>query len=101
MRECPVHGERTTLTDADMMTAKYHAALLAAVGAAHILASHDLDVLLNAISRADAAGALLDPTLYRDKAQAMHEDRTVFEAALPLWRLGRRLASPPREEKEI
>lgn len=59
--------------------------------AARLLLHHDLPGLIDAIERADSFGAILDPTLYRAKQKAMHEDKEIFEAALPLWRLGRRL----------
>lgn len=43
--------------------------------------------------------AMLDPTLYRAKGQAMREDKRAVEAALPLWRLGAKLTA--RKESEV
>jgi hypothetical protein len=48
---------------------------------------HDIPKLLADIERADAVGWAIDPTLYRDKVDAMNEDREVLKAALPLWHL--------------
>lgn len=36
--------------------------------------------MLNAISQAEAIGPILDPTLYRDKASRMMEDRRLLES---------------------
>ncbi len=71
--------------------AEYRAAIQAAVVASKMLVIHDVPDLLEAIERAHAVGPMLDPTLYRDKAKAMDEDKEILEAALPLWRLGRKL----------
>lgn len=49
--------------------------------ARNFLTQHNFKKLLDAISVADSLGAMLDPTLYRDKHAAMLEDRVVFEAA--------------------
>lgn len=65
-----------------MTVEEYRAALAACVLARDLLRQHDLSALLRAIDRADAVGAMLDPTLYRDRAHLMHEDRAVFSAAL-------------------
>lgn len=61
--------------------------------AAGILREHDLPMILAAIERADVFGPLLDPTLWRDKHRAMEEDRDMLRAAMPLWELGKRLAT--------
>lgn len=58
---------------------------------ASILTQYDLPKLLEAIGRAEAFGPLLDPTLYREKAGAMDADRELLEAALPLWRFGKKM----------
>lgn len=50
------------------------------------LATLDLAGALDAIARADSMGAIVDPTLYREKSQAMHEDREVLAAALAFVR---------------
>lgn len=36
--------------------------------------------MLAAAEHADSVGAILDPTLYREKAPALHEDLTVLRA---------------------
>jgi hypothetical protein len=61
---------------------RYHAARVACEVAKIILEQHDLPKLLDAIARADSFGAIVDPTLYRSKVDAMLEDRDVFSAAL-------------------
>lgn len=80
-----------------MTTTDYQSAVLSACTAARLLAEHDLPALLAAISHAEIFGPMTDPTLYREKSQAMSEDKQILEAALPLWKLGRRLA----ERKEV
>jgi hypothetical protein len=55
---------------------------------ADLLAQHDLPGLLRDIERAHAAGPILDPTLYRDKAKAMDEDAELLRAALKLRAFG-------------
>jgi hypothetical protein len=67
---------------------EYRSARITCELARNFLKQYDFKKLLDAISRADAVGAMLDPTLYRDKHQAMLEDRAVFEAAqrfLKVW----------------
>jgi len=71
----------------------YQAAVLSVVMAARMLLQHDLDAVLAAIDRAGAIGPLLDPTLYREKGQAMQEDRELLMAAKPLWDIGKKLTS--------
>jgi hypothetical protein len=65
----------------------YQSAVQACAIAATLLRQHDIPELLRAIEHADAFGPLLDPTLWRDKHEAMNRDRKLLEAALPLWRL--------------
>jgi hypothetical protein len=45
--------------------------------------------LLIAIERADAAGPVLDPTLWIEASDEMHRHRDLLRAALPLWRLAK------------
>lgn len=47
-----------------------------------------LEEAIAAIDRADAIGPVVDPTLYRAKAQVMGEDRQVLLAVRELGRLG-------------
>lgn len=77
------------MTDEEKIS-EYRSALYACRIAATILLAHDLDEMLAAIAKADALAPILDPTLYRDKAKAMHEDRELLEAARPLWVLAKR-----------
>ena len=59
--------------------------------AARFLADVNIPAALEAISRADSVGAILDPTLYRAKSAAMQEDAEVLRAALPLSKIGSKL----------
>jgi len=52
--------------------------------AAGIIAQLDLPKVLEAISLADAAGPILDPTLYMKGHAKLAEVRRLVEAALPL-----------------
>jgi hypothetical protein len=65
-------------------TETYQAAVLACAAARELLRLHDLPALLRAIDHADEAGPIADPTLYRERAGAMHEDRDLMRAALEL-----------------
>ena len=47
-----------------------------------------IDRAIAAIHRADSVGAVVDPTLYHERAQAMHEDLEVLRAVRDLARLG-------------
>lgn len=76
---------------------QYRAALFVVIAAAEALSAiDDLPQLIQDIDRADAIGPLLNPTLWIGKNKAMGEDREMFEAALPLYRLGLKL----RERRE-
>jgi len=70
----------------------YQAAVRCAAMTASMLAQWDIPVLLSSIDQAESIGPLVDPTLYREKAEAMREDRDILKAALPLWRIGKKLA---------
>ncbi len=72
---------------------EYRAAVQACVMAAQILSMHDIPGMLNAIERAHALGPVVDPTLWKQKCQAMEEDREMLEAALPLVRIAKKLAA--------
>lgn len=63
---------------------EYRAAIVCVALCGKLLAQHDLPALLAAIERAEAVGPIVDPTLYREKAKAMEEDREAMRAALPL-----------------
>ncbi len=67
--------------------AEYQAAVRACALARALLEPHDLPAMLAAIAHSHAVAPILDPTLYRDRAPAMEQDRALLEAALPLARL--------------
>lgn len=72
-------------------------AMLLVLAAARLLAHLDLDERLRDIARADSIAQIVAPTLYRNRSREMHEDKEILEAALPLWRLARKLlAEEPR-----
>ena len=50
-------------------------------------AIHELDIpgILTNIGYAEVFGPLSDPTLWREKREAMEEDRKLLQAAMPLW----------------
>lgn len=63
---------------------------------AHLAALIPTGDILAAIERADAVGAILDPTLYRANHAALMEDKKVVEAVHALAEFGRAIkaASP-------
>lgn len=77
---------------------EYKEAVRACHMAAAIVGQHDLDGVLRRIANAETMGPLLDPTLYREKGQAMREDKEVVEAALPLCRLAAKLNARDGQE---
>lgn len=64
--------------------AAYQHAIRTCAAAREVLSGLDIPGLLRAIDHADALGPILDPTLYREKAKAMAEDKALLQAALPL-----------------
>lgn len=60
---------------------------------ASLIREIDVPGHLEAIRRADAFGPILDPTAYKQNAKKMHQDRELFEAAVPLWGLADRIKS--------
>jgi len=70
---------------------EYQGAVVMVAAMARLLAGYDVPGLLADIEHAEAIGPVLDPTLYRDKAKAMGEDRELLRAALPLYQLGKKL----------
>jgi hypothetical protein len=70
---------------------EYQAAVQTVALCARMIGEHDLPELLAAIEHADAIGPILDPTLWRDRHGAMHEDKEVLEAGLPLYRLAQKV----------
>lgn len=72
---------------------EYRSAVQACVMAARMLSMHDIPGMLTAIERAHALGPVVDPTLWKQKCQAMEEDKEMLEAALPLLRIAKKLAA--------
>jgi hypothetical protein len=62
--------------DADQYTTELQRAHMLA----QILAAMPLREMLDLQSRAEAIAPIVDPTLYSEKADAMHEDREVLSA---------------------
>ena len=58
--------------------AEYRGNLVAAYALVGALRSIDLAAMLDAISHAEALGPVLDPTLFREKGQALKEDKAVI-----------------------
>ena len=83
-----------------MSAEQYQSGLQAAAVAAVMLAETDIPEILRMIEHADSFGAVLDPTLYREKHQAMMEDKELIEAAMPLWRMGQTLKARVAEAKK-
>lgn len=74
-----------------MTAEEYQHVVTTAAYAARLLAEMDIPRILEAIERAHAFGAVLDPTLYRDKVEAMDQDKEILQAAMPLRRMGLKL----------
>lgn len=68
---------------------EYREAVIGVLVVARALNTIDIPELLDAITRANSVGHILDPTLYREKSKAMNEDAELLRAALPLWRFVR------------
>ncbi len=62
-----------------------------------VLGQHDLQKVLANIGTAESIGPILDPSLWIQKGGAMAEDKEAVEAAMPLWRLARKLKGPEAE----
>lgn len=56
--------------------------------ARQIAADGELDAAIDAIVRADSVGHVLDPTLYRDRHEAMAQDEATLRAVRVLAQLG-------------
>lgn len=75
----------------DSREVTYRAAVLTCALAGKLLAEHDLPAVLEAIERAEAAGPVLNPTLWKERHKAMLEDKEIVQAALPLRALAVRV----------
>lgn len=83
----PTTASHDDIEGGDSMDIKaYQSDLRLVAVAAAAISRIDIPGHLQHIERAEAVGPLIDPTLYRDKAEAMEEDKSLLEAALPLWR---------------
>jgi hypothetical protein len=82
--------------DAHEQISEYRSALLLILNSARVMTVVDLPKLLSDIEHAHAVGPMLDPTLYREKMRAMDEDKEILTAALPLWKLAKKLEERAR-----
>ncbi len=71
----------------------YRAKLVVCVSAAQILADLDLEKLIEDGQRALEIGCLLNPSAWIEKHEALEQDIEVMRAALPLAKLGKRIAA--------
>ncbi len=80
---------------------EYRNALLHVVVVATMVGEIDFAKLIRAIDHADTVGPILDPTtLYREKAQAMREDRELFVLAQKLVEKLKRVSNQTRKPME-
>lgn len=70
--------------EAKLLIDDYRNAVRTAALAATMLQHIDFTMLIRAIDDAHAVGPILEPTLYREKCQAMGEDRALLVAAQSL-----------------
>lgn len=70
----------------DARGVEYQAAVGSCALVGSMLTQYDLPAMVRAIEYAEAMGPMIDPTLYREKREAMDQDKDLLEAALPLWR---------------
>ncbi len=82
--------------EADEQISEYRSALLLILNSARVMTVIDLPKLLAAIEHSHALGPMVDPTLYREKMRAMDEDKEILTAALPLWKLAKKLEERAR-----
>lgn len=68
------------------------------INAARILSVVDVPEALRAARHALEIGCFIDPTLWRANHGKLREDIEVLEAALPLYRLGEKLAKHQEED---
>src|SRR5713101_4635387 len=68
----------------------YRKAIKSCIGAGFLLTEYKLPEILAAINQAEATGPMLNPTLFREKAQALREDKELLKAAMPLYNLVQR-----------
>ncbi len=78
------------MTIDDEETDRYRVAIKSCINAGFILTEHNLPKVLATVNQAEAIGPILNPTLFREKAQALREDKELLEAAMPLYNLVQR-----------
>lgn len=83
-----------------MNETEYQDALRACYICAQILRQHDLPQILNMMSRADSIGVMIDPTLWMQNHDKMEEDKTVVNAAMPLFRIAKQIEAINAESVE-
>lgn len=75
-----------------------HCYLLATLADGELLGD-TLDEMLNAMSSMDAIAPVLDPTLWINKSDAMHEDKEIVEAVRNLRNVYRKLKGKHEKAK--
>lgn len=80
---------------------EYRQHLFTCIAAARLLSSVPIGEMLRAIALCDAVGPVLNPTLWRDGHEKMHEDRKLLEASLPLRDFARGLAAAEQNSDGI
>jgi len=85
-----------------MTVEEYRMQIGLCITAARIIADTDLPDILKRIELADSLGGIVDPTLWRDRRQAMEEDKRLVKAAFPLWKMAQelKLMQPKQEATE-
>lgn len=69
-------------------------ALLDLANVARQIASYDVPKMIELAGRADSLGPILYPTLYKAKHRDLEFNVELLNAALPLFRLAQKLATP-------
>lgn len=85
--------------DREQKIMEYRQDLIVIGMAARALARIDIAKRIAAIDKAEAIGAIFDPTLYMQKSRAMQEDKRLFEAARGLAEIGKEFQARDEERK--
>lgn len=80
--------------------AVYRSVVVTASFAAKMLEHLDFDAVIAAIDRAEAVGPIVDPTLYREKSQAMREDRELLVAARELQKIALKMSDAAEQNRK-
>lgn len=86
--------------DLETKAALYRADMMKIMAALTVIHTIDVPGYIEKINRTEAFGCFVDPSLYRQKSQAMLEDKSILEAALPLWKLSQKLKEGNNGPKE-